>query len=112
MLGKFGYFSNNALQRPRDAYFINRHTTFCKEQNLNFSEHQKNMKSIKNPSKKLKKSEIFLKNHDFFENFRKSRFPRKFPIENRIEKIEIFEKFRHFGKNQDFPEIFSDFFIF
>ena len=29
-----------AVQRPREAYFINRHTTFYKEQNNNFSEHK------------------------------------------------------------------------
>ena len=60
----------------------------------------------------MKKSEIFLKNHDFFENFRKSRFFQNISIENRIEKIEIFEKFRYFLKNQDFFENFSDFSIF
>ena len=47
--------------RPREAYFINEHTTFCKEQNLNFAEHQKILKTIKNSSQKMKKSETFPK---------------------------------------------------
>ena len=78
---------------------MNRCITFRDERSFNFSKHQKKMKSIKNPSQKMKKSEIFLKNHDFFENFRKSRFFQNISIGNRIEKIEIFEDFRIFLKS-------------
>ena len=64
----FEHFLKNAMQRPGGAYFVNRHGTFWKEETFSFPEHQKILKSIKNPSQKMKKSEIFLKNHDFFEN--------------------------------------------
>ena len=73
------------------AYFVNRHNTFWKELNFNFPEHQKILKSIKNPSQKMKKSEKFSKNQDFFG---KSRFS------------EIFEKIMKFS---DFFQIFSFF---
>ena len=56
-----GRISKHAIQRPMEAYFVNRHTTFCKEQNLNFAEHQFFLKTIKNPSQKMKKSEKFSK---------------------------------------------------
>ena len=106
------YFSENAIQRHRGAYFVNKHNTLWKELTFLFPEHQKFSKSIKKSPRKLKKSEKHLKNLEFFENFRKSRFFQKISIENRIEKIEIFENFRYFLKNHDFFENFSDFFIF
>ena len=108
-------FSKNAVQRPREAYFINRHTTFCKEQNLNFSEHQNFLKSIKNSSQKMKKSEkiwkkkrnfsIFLKKNRHFWKFRKTLIFFKGIFEHfpKIFKISDF-----FQKYQNFP-IFSDF---
>ena len=61
-------FSKKTIQRPREAYFINKHTTFCKEQNLNFAEHQKNLKTIKNPSQKMEEKNR--KKIEQFENFR------------------------------------------
>ena len=54
-------FPKKAIQRPREAYFINKHNTYCKELNFNFPEHQKILKSIKKSMRKSKKSEIFLK---------------------------------------------------
>ena len=54
--------SKNAVQRPREAYFINRHTTFWKEETFNVSEHQNFLKSIKKSLRKVKKSE---KNRNF-----------------------------------------------
>ena len=60
-------FSENAMQRPRGAYFVNRHDTFWKELNFNFPEHQKNLKSIKKSFRKTKKSEE--KKSKFFEIF-------------------------------------------
>ena len=68
-------FSKNAIQRPRDAYFVNKHNTFWKEETFSFPEHQKNLKSIKNPSQKMKKSEKFskiLENLDFRKISKKS----------------------------------------
>ncbi len=42
-------------------------STYCKELNFNFPEHQKCLKSIKNSSKKMKKSENLSKMFDIFE---------------------------------------------
>ena len=39
------------------AYFVNRHSTFWKEETFSFPKHQKILKSIKNSSRKTKKSE-------------------------------------------------------
>ena len=58
------------MQRAGGAYFVNKYGTFWKEENFNFPEHQKILKSIKNPFQKMEKSETFSK---IFENFEKSK---------------------------------------
>ena len=80
--------------RPREAYFINRHGTFRKEETFNFPEHQKFLKSIKNSSQKMKISEKFSENF-ISKNFRKSEKSQKSGKSEKSEKIrnfEIFEK--------------------
>ena len=106
--------SKSATQRPRKAYFINRHTTFCKELSFNFPEHQKILKSIKNPMRKSKKSEICLKFSGFFkksENF--ENIFENFPLEIVLKiKIPDFRKFWIFWKMSKFSKIFHIFSIF
>ena len=91
-------FSKNAVQRPREAYFINRHTTFCKEQTFNFPEYQKILKSIKNSSQKMKKSETFPKISDILKNRKFWKFRKISKNFEKIEKTEISK----ISKNLDF----------
>ena len=105
----FDNFAKNATQRPREAHFINKHTTFCKDQNISFPEHQNFLKSIKKSSQKTKKSENISKIFDIFEK-KKRNF-------EKIAKIsKIFENFQNHGffqydfqlkflENRDFQKI-------
>ena len=75
--GKIHRFGHSSYSME---YFINTHNTYCKELSFNFPEHQKILKSIKNPMRKSKKYEIFLKILTFFkksknfENFENPEF--------------------------------------
>ena len=75
-------FQAYTQMRPREAYFINRHGTFRKEETFNFPEHQKILKSIKKSLRKVKKSKNFLKILDFLKKSKFSKFPKilKFPF--------------------------------
>ena len=48
------FFSKPATQRPREAYFVNRRTTFRNERSFNFSKHPNFLNSIKNAEKSEK----------------------------------------------------------
>ena len=99
-------------------YFINRHNTYCNKLHFNFPEHLLFfLKSIKKSTRKLKKSEIFWKNHDFSKKSKKSKITKFqnfwFPIGFRIQKnrrnFRNFWKFSNFSKNHDFSKYFQSF---
>ena len=107
-------FSKKSIQRPREAYFINKRNTYWKELSFSFPEHQKILTSIKNSLRKLKKSEYFWKNQDFSKQSKISRFWKiqkfwfsiGFRMQNKSKK---FSKISIFLKNHDFFENISDF---
>ena len=65
------------LSGPPQTEFVNRYRIRINKGHLLFTEHQKFWKSIKNPSQKVKKCEIFSRFWKCFEKFRK-KFDRKF----------------------------------
>ena len=110
-LHRFGHISYSM------EYFINTHNTYCKELSFKFPEHQKILKSIKNPMRKSKKSEIFLKISGFFkkseifENMFEN-FPLKIVLKIKIPDFRNFRNFRIFWKFSRFSKIFQFFSIF
>ena len=107
-------FSQTAMQRARGAYFANRHDTFWKELNFNFPEHQNFLKSIKNSTRKLKKSEIFLKILEFFKKSEILIFNTIFNmnVSNIFSKISDFLKnFKNFKNISDFFDFLIGFFM-
>ena len=100
---------------PGGAYFVNRHSTFWKEETFSFPKHQIFLKSIKKSSRKSKKSEIFSeKNRDFSKMSEFSKNFRKFleMYEKCMKFSEIFWKFGYFWKIMIFSGKISDFFDF
>ena len=91
-----GFFSKPATQRPRQAYFVNRRTTFRNERSFNFSEHQKNeihtkfiQKSEKSEKfRKFRKSGILIFNTIY--NGQNSKIILKFP-----DFLEILKNFKN-----------------
>ena len=110
-------FSQTAIQRPRGAYFVNKHNTFWKEETISFPEHQIFLKSIKNSTRKSKKSRKKLKISGFFgkiENFRKTQEFSTFSLIFRKFSVffDFFEKFRFSRKIPKISIFFQIFSIF
>ena len=106
-------FSQTAIQRPRGAYFVNKHDSFWKEENISFPKHHFFLKSIKKSTRKSKKSE---KKWNFRENQNISGKSKIFEKIGKIMKmskiLDFFENFRFSQKIPKFSYFFSDFFDF
>ena len=92
-----------------EAHFINRYRTLINKGHLLFTEHQNFWNSIKNPSQKVKKCEIFSRFWLFLQNFQNFRIFQLKILLTFFKKNGNFEKF---GKSSFFSENISHFFTF